>query len=80
MFLNTFIQEPWVIEDALNGEKLSREDSVVIKNLMQTNIGEYMTKVSSKVVAIQRCLLFQTAYCIFGKENWISHQAHRYDS
>ena len=69
MFLNTFIQEPWVIEDALNGEKLSREDSVVIKNLMQTNIGEYMTKGEFQSCCYTAMLaFFQTAYCILEKK------------
>lgn len=57
-FLNAFSPEPMLITKALNGEKLSIGDIAVVKELMQTNIAEYMMKGE-----YQRCCYSATEPC-----------------
>lgn len=67
-FLNTFVSDTLLKVKALDGEKLSLNDIVIIKELMQTNMAEYTMKGE-----YQRCCyaamlaFFQTAYCILEK-------------
>lgn len=67
-FLNTFVSDTSLKVKALDGEKLSLNDIVIIKELMQTNMAEYTMKGE-----YQRCCyaamlaFFQTAYCILEK-------------
>lgn len=67
-FLNTFVSDTSLKVKALDGEKLSLNDIVIIKELMQTNMAKYTMKGE-----YQRCCyaamlaFFQTAYCILEK-------------
>lgn len=67
-FLNTFVSATSLKVKALDGEELSLNDIVIIKELMQTNMAKYTMKGE-----YQRCCyaamlaFFQTAYCILEK-------------
>ena len=68
-FLNTFCLEPLLIKKSLNGEKLSLGDIAIVKELMQTNMTEYMMKGEYQRCCYSAMLaFFQTAYCILMKK------------
>ena len=68
-FLNAFSPETMLITKALNGEKLSIGDIAVVKELMQTNMAEYMMKGEYQRCCYSAMLaFFQTAYCILTKK------------
>ena len=68
-FLNAFSPEPMLITKALNGEKLSIGDIAVVKELMQTNMAEYMMKGEYQRCCYSAMLaFFQAAYCILTKK------------
>lgn len=69
MFLNTFVSESLLKEKALDGEKLSKSDIAIIRELMQTNIAEYTMKGEYQSCCYKAMLaFFQTAYCILEKK------------
>lgn len=67
-FLNTFVPDNELKEKALHGEKLSRSDREIIRELMNTNIAEYTMKGEYQSCCYSAMLaFFQTAYCILEK-------------
>ena len=68
-FLNVFVPETSLKEKALDGEKLSLSDISVIKELMRSNMAEYMMKNEYQRCCYSAMLaFFQTTYCILEKK------------
>lgn len=69
LFLNAFVSEESVKEKALDGEKLSLSDIVVIKELMQMNMSEYTMKGEYQSCCYTAMFaFFKTVYCILEKK------------
>ena len=67
-FLNGFVSDPSARKKALDGKKLSQNERIVLKELMQTNMAEYITKGEYQQCCYAAMLaFFQTAYCILEK-------------
>lgn len=68
MFLDTFVKDLSLKEQALLGEKLSANEVVMLKELMHTNMAEYTMKGEYQSCCYAAMLaFFQTAYCILEK-------------
>lgn len=68
MYLNTFVSDSSLRKKALECEKLSLIDIAVIRELMQSNMGEYTMKGEYQSCCYTAMLaFFQTAYCILDK-------------
>lgn len=69
IFLNTFISNDSLMEEALTCEKLSLTDIAVIRELMKANLAEYTMKGEYQRCCYSAMLaFFQTAYCIIEKK------------
>lgn len=68
MFLDTFVKDLALKEQALLGEKLSANEVIMLKELMHTNMAEYTMKGEYQSCCYAAMLaFFQTAYCIMEK-------------